>query len=151
MAETMAAETERPLAASFSDSLAAAESAAAALSTCEDMDEAMRLFREGEAGLRRAERRLAEVEHELQELPTRRTGELQPGQSYADCLRAAEEATRALTSCQDAEEALRLMRAVEASLQQADALLGQVEGAMRRVSAGDEAEPRTEPARALSR
>ena len=136
----MAAETERPLAASFSDSLAAAERAAAALSTCEDMDEAMRLFREGEAGLRRAERRLSEGEYELQELPTRRTGESQSDRSYAECVRAAEEATRALTSCQDAEEALRLMREVEASLQQADALLGQVEGAMRRVSAGEEVE-----------
>ena len=131
IAKTMS--TSMQATASVGEGLMAAERAAAALATCEDMAEALRIFREGEAGLRRAERRLEEVERELKDVASKHT---EPdGRSYAACLRAAEDATRALSSCKDAEEALRLLRVADASLDQADVLLNQVEGAMRRVDA----------------
>lgn len=125
-------------AASFNESIAAAESAAATLASCEDVDEALRLFRAGEAGLRRAETRLAEVERELRQVleadATPPSAPTEEKLSYAECLRVAKEATRALGTCNDAEEALRLLRLSESSLHRADLLLEAVEGEMRRVA-----------------
>lgn len=123
--------------ASFGEALASAESAASALASCDDMDEALRLFREGEAGLRRAERRLVEVEKELEEIRPAGGAPCREHATYSECLRAADEATRALSSCRDAEEALRLLRRAEGSLAQADALLAEVEGALLRVAAAE--------------
>lgn len=128
--------------ASFGEGLAAAESAAAALPACDDMDEALRIFHQGEAGLRYAKERLAEVEEEFGRLSSVRHP-LQPtdvaaGGSYSDCLRAADEATAALGTCKDAEKALQLFQQLDASLGRAEWLLGQVEGAMRRVGEGDD-------------